>query len=88
MATIGGSDARSQNTRNYDALLSTTMMAYRKKLVDNIMKDSAFLAFLRNNGAIKKQNGGERIAIPLMYGKNETIKTVGGYETLDTTPFN
>lgn len=36
--------------------------------------------------AVKKQNGGERIAVPLMYEKNSTVKTVGGYETLDTTP--
>jgi hypothetical protein len=32
------------------------------------------------------QDGGERIAMPLMYGDNSTIKTGGGYEVLDTTP--
>lgn len=86
MATIGDTGAPSTNTIYYDALLSTTLMAYRKTLVDNIFKDSAFLAKLRMSDAVKKQNGGERIAVPLMYGQNDTIKTVGGYETLDTTP--
>lgn len=86
MSTIGEAGAPSQHTINYDALLSTTLMAYRDQMVDNIYKDSAFLSFMRNNGGVITQNGGERIAIPLMYGKNETIKTVGGYEMLDTTP--
>jgi len=63
-------------------------MAYRKTMIDNIFKDSAFLAYLRMSNAVIKQNGGERIAIPLMYGDNTTVKTVGGYETIDTTPQN
>jgi hypothetical protein len=86
MSTIGTSGVPSQNTINYDALLSTTLMAYRKTLVDNIFKDSAFLAALRMNDAVDKQNGGERIAMPLMYGTNSTVKSYSDYETLDTTP--
>lgn len=68
MSTIGDTGAPSTHTIYYDALLSTTLMAYRDQLVDNIFKDSAFLAYLRTTDAVKKQNGGERIAIPLMYG--------------------
>jgi len=86
MTTIGDSGAPSTHTIYYDALLSTTLMAYRKELVDNIFKDSAFLAYLRMAGAVEKQNGGERIAIPLMYGDNDTVHTHGGYDVIDTTP--
>lgn len=86
MSTIGDSSAPSQHTINYDALLSTTLMAYRKTLVDNIFRESAYLAFMRLSEAVKKQNGGERIAMPLMYGRNMTIKSYQNYETLDTTP--
>ena len=86
MATIGDSSAPSTNTIYYDSLLSTTMMAYKKTLYDNIFKDSAVLAYLRLTDAVKKQNGGERVANPLMYEDNQTIKVVGGYEILDTTP--
>jgi len=86
MATIGDSGAPSTNTIYYDALLSTTLAAYRKTLYDNIFKDSAYLAYLRTSDAIKKQNGGERMAMPLMYGKNSTVKVHGGYEVIDTTP--
>ena len=86
MATIGDAGAPSTNTIYYDSLLSTTLAAYRKTLVDNIFKDSAFLSYIKMSNAWKSQNGGERIAYPLMYGDNDTIKTVGGYEQLDTTP--
>lgn len=85
MATVGAS-APSTNTIYYDSLLTTTLMAYRKELVDNIFKDSAFLAYLRMKGAVKKQNGGERVSIPLMYGTNSTVATHGGYDVIDTTP--
>lgn len=86
MANIGDTSARSSNTIYYDSLLSTTLMAYRKQLYDNIFKDSAYLAYLRQSGAVRKQNGGERVAMPLMYGKNNTVGVHGGYETIDTTP--
>ena len=86
MATVGDSSAPSTNTVYYDALLTTTLAAYRKTMYDNIFKDSAFLSYLRMSDAIIKQDGGERIAIPLMYGKNSTVKTHGGYSSLDTTP--
>lgn len=85
MATIGAS-APSQNTINYDALLSTTLFAFREKMVDNIFKSSGFLALLRNRGAVEYQNGGERIAIPLMYETNSTVKSYSQYETLSVVP--
>lgn len=86
MGTIGSTGAPSTNTIYYDQLLSTTLMAYRKQLVDNIFGESAFLTALRDMGGYTTQAGGERIAIPLLYGKNETIKSYESYEALDTTP--
>jgi hypothetical protein len=87
MATIGSTAAPSTNTIYYDALLSTTLQAYvgGGTLFDNIFKDSAFLAALRDMGAVTKQDGGERIRMPLMYEGNSTIKSYAGEETLDTT---
>ena len=88
MATIGDTSAPSTNTVYYDALLSTTLDAYvgSGSMFDNIFKDSAFLALLRMKGAIQKQNGGERIRAPLMYGDNSTVKSYSDYDVLDTTP--
>lgn len=86
MANIGDTTNPSTNTIYYDALLTTTLMARRTQMVDNIFKESAYLAFLNLSDSKKTQDGGERISVPLMVGKNETVKTVGGYETIDTTP--
>ena len=83
MATIGDSGAPSSNTVNYDALLSTTLFAYKKQLYDNIFKESAFLAALRRYDGVMRQDGGERIACPLLYGKNETVKSYSGYDLID-----
>ena len=68
MATIGDATAPSQNTINYDDLLTTTLFNYQVSgaLADNIFKDSAFLAALREFDGVVMQDGGERIAMPLM----------------------
>jgi hypothetical protein len=69
-------------------LLTTTLDAYvgSGTLFDNIFKDSAFLAAMRTMDGIDRQNGGERIRAPLMYGQNTTVKSYSDYDTLDTTP--
>lgn len=85
MATYGVS-APSQNTINYDSLLSQTLFNYRGTLVDNIFKSSGFLALLRQKGAVEYQSGGVAIQIPLMYEANNTVKSYSKYETLNTTP--
>jgi hypothetical protein len=88
MATVGSTSAPSTNTVYYDALLSTTLDAYVSggSMFDQIFKESAFLAALRRFEAVQKQNGGERIRAPLMYGDNSTVKSYSGYDMLDTTP--
>ena len=87
MATVGSTSAPSTNTVYYDALLSSTLDAVvgSGQLFDNIFKDSAFLAALRDKGAVIKQDGGERIRAPLMYEGNSTVKSYSGEEVLDTT---
>lgn len=71
---------------NVGLLLSTTLKKYRKTLIDNIHKSSAIFYKLKEVGAIKELDGGERIVVPLMYGKNTTAASYSGYDTLDTTP--
>ncbi len=74
-------------TYNFDSLLSTTWMNYRKKLYDNIFNACPFFYWLHANGRKKIHDGGERIVINLEYGKNTTIKSMtSGYDTIDTTP--
>lgn len=85
MATIG-TTAPSQNTINYDALLSTTLMAYKDQLADNIFKANAFLAAMKEYGGVDYQDGGERVQAPLLYEENNTVKSYKGYEQLQVTP--
>ena len=70
-----GSSAPSSQTVNYDAMLSHTLFNYRRTLADNIFKSSAFLAALRKFGGVMTVNGGERIAIPLMYETASSAKS-------------
>lgn len=93
MATVGAS-APSSNTVNYDALLSLTMEYVRPGLIDNIFTSAPFMAALygafgkkkRAKKGIRMVNGGERIRVPLLYGKNTTVGSYSGYDTLDVTP--
>ncbi len=86
MATIGATNAPATNTVYYDALLSTTLMAYRPKLVDNIFKSGAFLAALRQYDGIRYQDGGERVQELLMYEENDTFGSYRGYDQLTVKP--
>lgn len=75
----------SSRTINYDALLSSTLEAYRDGLIDNIMASNVLLSAIKAEGGWKKQNGGERIRVPLLYGKTP-VRSYDGYDILDTTP--
>lgn len=73
-------------TDNYDALLSTTLRSYKRKLADNITRGNKWVSFLRDKGRFRKQSGGERVAVPLMHAQNNTADIYSGYGVLDTTP--
>jgi len=61
--------APSSETLQYDALLTTTLRNYRRKLEDNISTANAFLFYLMKiEGAYKEISDlGERMQMPLMY---------------------
>jgi hypothetical protein len=71
---------------NVGVILSTALKKYRKTLTDNIHQSNAVWLKLKEDGALKEEDGGERIVEPLMYGKNTTAGAYDGYESLDTTP--
>lgn len=71
---------------SFNALLSSSLAAYRDKFVDNVSRSFLFMYWLVKMGAKKEQDGGESIVIQLMYGKNSTVRSYDGYEVLDTTP--
>ena len=73
-------------TDDFDALLSTTLRAYQPRMRDNITRSNKFTAYMEEYGKFRKQDGGERIQIPLMYAQSSTADIYSGYGTLDTTP--
>ena len=73
-------------TDNFDALLTTTLRAYQPKLRDQISRGNKLSAWLEEKGQWRKQDGGERVQVNLMYGLNSTADIYSGYGQLDTTP--
>lgn len=71
---------------NYDALLSTTIANYRDTFADDLSKSFFLLYWLTTQDRQIEEDGGESIVVPLMYGKNQTVRSYDGYEVLDTTP--
>lgn len=64
---------------DYGTLLSTTLRAYQPRLRDNISRGNKFLAFLDSKGKFRKQDGGERVQIPLMHAQNNTADIYSDY---------
>ena len=73
-------------TDNFDALLTTTLRAVEPKLRDNITRSNRLLAWLDSKGRMRKQDGGERVQVPLMYQQNTTADIYSSYGLLNTTP--
>ena len=73
-------------TDTYDALLSTTLRNYSRKLRDNIFNSFPYLKWLRSKDRVQHEDGGYQIVEHLMYGKNTTFASKTAYGTLDTTP--
>lgn len=73
-------------TDEYGLLLSSTLRAYQTRVRDNIGKGNKVIGWLDNKGLWKKQDGGERVSVPLMYELNSTADIYSGYGQLDTTP--
>ena len=71
---------------NYDAIMSTTLDNYRNTLVDQIMKDVPYWYWLDKKGRKRIEDGGANIIIQLRYGLNTTVKSIAGYDVIDTTP--
>lgn len=73
-------------TDDYGVLLTTTLRAMQPKIRDNITRGSKFLAYLGMKGQWRKQDGGERVKVPLMHALNTTADIYQGYGALNTTP--
>lgn len=77
----------SSRTINYDALLSATLDNYKDTLTDNVFASSVLLSAIKSNGGYETRDGGDKIKVPLMYGKTH-VTSYSSYDVLDTTPID
>lgn len=81
-------------TRTYDALLTTTLANYRKKMIDNIFDEYPTLSWLngklgeamRGEKRLRLLDGGESIVEHLMYEMSSAVGAYSQYQTIDVTP--
>lgn len=71
---------------DFDAILTTTLKKYTPTLEDNIFSDLPLLNMFKRADHVVKVDGGEQIVEPLLYAKNDTAGSYGGYDNIDTTP--
>lgn len=74
---------------NYDtALLTMTLEKFlEKEAADAIFEDLALFEWLNSKGRVKRRgDGGSKMLIPLMYGKNTGAESYKGYDLLDVNP--
>ena len=70
---------------NIETLLTTTIEKRRGDIKDGIFKKLTLFNHLNKKHKVRL-SGGASIVTPIMYGKNTTVGSYNGYDTLDTTP--
>lgn len=74
---------------NYDtALLTMTLEKFlSKQPADAVFEKLTLFEWLNAKGSVKKRvDGGVKLLVPLMYGKNSTAQSYRGYDVLDIAP--
>jgi len=76
------------NTNYATALLTSTFNKYiSKQPADTIFNDLALYEYLNSKGSVKKRiDGGLKMLVPLLYGKNTGVQSYSGYDLLDVSP--
>lgn len=68
---------------SFDTILSTTLKNYREQLVDNIFTSRPLFFYLDRDGMVEQ--GGEKIVVPVLGGKNTTAGSYSGADTISIT---
>lgn len=71
---------------NISEILTTTLEFRAKKLRDNVTKNNALLARLKERGKVQPVSGGVTIREELEYAENGTFMYYSGYELLNVSP--
>lgn len=72
-------------TEKLDGLYTTTWQLMKAKATDNIFTATPFWYWLNSKGRRRGESGGRWIGVPLLYGKNTTVATIGRGGSVDIT---
>lgn len=77
--------APASKTEQFDTLYSTTWQNLRNVVVDQIFTATPFWYWLYSRNRIRREEGGRWLGIQLLYGKNNTVRTIsrGGTVSID-----
>lgn len=68
----------------FDAIASTTLQNYSKKLADNVSNNVPFYKLMKSKDKLEVRDGGRTIVEPLLYGENDTVTSFTGLDQLST----
>lgn len=71
---------------NLNEIITTTLRNRTGKLADNVTKNRALLARLRQKGKVKPFSGGRTIVQEIEYQENQTFFRYAGYDLLNVSP--
>ncbi len=71
---------------NLSEIVTTTLRNRGGQLADNVTRNNALLARLKEGGRTRPFSGGRTIVEEIMYANNGTYKRYSGYEALNITP--
>lgn len=74
------------DTNYYSTLLALTASQYREQLQNNVFDTNAALLTLKEKSMVSAQVTGEMLQLPILVGKNTTVKSYSLYDTFDVTP--
>lgn len=78
--------AVSSITYDVENIATTTLQNVRGVMADNIFKANPTVFFLLANGRVELESGGRYLEEPLVYARNNTVKSYTGYDTIDVSP--
>jgi hypothetical protein len=67
----------------FTEMVTTTLREHPNEISDNVSDHNALYRRLKQNGKIKKLDGGYEIVRPLDYAENATFQRFSGYDTLN-----
>jgi len=75
-----------QANPSFDALVTTTLLNYRPKMIENLMTHEALFWLLKSKGMVNEEGGSRGIVQPIMHGENDTVRSYSGWDLLDISP--